>query len=348
MKELNKFRQFLNENKEPINEVTIDDILAQIEDMAFKGKLGSGQEGVMTRDELAKAVVAAIRKGRSRFDKSQPDYADRMAARKEKAAATKAADAERMEKYGKEIDARYAKEKAEREARIANNQLPLRMYTEFTDIKSNLGPLLAYYNDFGNAIELKDRFKDTSFAPEVAQAVWKGQKYRGGNVGGALDKAKQTFDDAKNSYEDQITQTASLKENDDVLDEIIKEGTWSLGGPKEIDSIIKGLQGIIKMADDAQTKRNAAGRGFVNALQNQLKSDGWFDRLYKIVGDDSFFDHYDAANTAAQVRDFDKVKNHLGDAIARAEELKAAIMKNSGIKENDSVLDEIINNNGTI
>lgn len=125
----------------------------------------------------------------------------------------------------------------------------------------------------------------------------------------------------------------SLAENDNVLDEIIKEGTWSLGGPKEIDSIIKGLQGIIKMADDAQTKRNAAGRGFVNALQNQLKSDGWFDRLYKIVGDDSFFDHYDAANTAAQVRDFDGVKNHLGDAIARAEELKAIIMKNSGIKE---------------
>jgi len=179
MKELNKFRQFLNENKEPINEVTIDDILAQIEDMAFKGELGSGEEGVMSRGDLAKAVVAAVRKGRTRLDKSKPDYADRMAARKEKAAATRAADAERMEKYGKELDARNAKETAESEARKANNQLPLRMYTEFTDIKSNLGPLLAYYDDFGDMIRLKDRFKDTSFAPEVAQAVWKGQKYRG-------------------------------------------------------------------------------------------------------------------------------------------------------------------------
>lgn len=179
MKELNKFRQFLNEGKEPINEVTIDDILAQIEDMAFRGEIGSGEEGVMSRGDLSKAVVAAVRKGRSRFDKSQPDYADRMAARKEKAAATRAADAERMEKYGKKIDARNAKSKAEREARIANNQLPIDLYTEFTDIKSNLGPLVAYYDDFGTYLRLKDRFKDTSFAPEVAQAVWKGQKYRG-------------------------------------------------------------------------------------------------------------------------------------------------------------------------
>ena len=122
----------------------------------------------------------------------------------------------------------------------------------------------------------------------------------------------------------------------------IHEGTWSMGGPKEIDSIVSGLQGLIKMADDAENKKNAAGRGFVNALQNQLKSEGWNARLYRIVGDDTFFDHYDAANSAAAMRDFDEVKNKLGDAIARAEELKAAIMKNSGLEENDSVLDEII------
>jgi hypothetical protein len=122
----------------------------------------------------------------------------------------------------------------------------------------------------------------------------------------------------------------------------IHEGTWSMGGPKAIDSIVSGLQALIKMADDAQNKKNAAGRGFVNALQNQLKAEGWNNRLYKIVGDDSFFDHYDAANSAAAMRDFDGVKNHLGDAIARAEELKAAIIKNSGLEENDAVLDEVI------
>ena len=179
MKELNKFRQFLNENKEPINEVTVDDILAQIEDMAFKGEIGGGEESIMTRGDLAKAVVAAVRKGRSRFDKSQPDYTDRMAARKEKAAATKAADAERMEKYGKEIDARKAKAQAETEARKANNQLPLEFFTKFSDIKSKLGPLLSFYDDLGDSLRLKDEYKDTSFAPDVAQRVWKGKRYRG-------------------------------------------------------------------------------------------------------------------------------------------------------------------------
>ncbi len=117
----------------------------------------------------------------------------------------------------------------------------------------------------------------------------------------------------------------------------LKEGTWSMGGPKDIDGIISGLQGLIKMADDAQNKKNAAGRGFVNALQNQFKSEGWNARLYRIVGDDTFFDHYDAANSAAAIRDFDRVKNHLGDAIARAEELKATIMKNSGIGEGKEI-----------
>lgn len=122
----------------------------------------------------------------------------------------------------------------------------------------------------------------------------------------------------------------------------LHEGTWSLGGPKSIDSIISGLQGLIKMADDAQNKKNAAGRGFVDGLKNQLKSEGWNQRLYGILGDDDFHDHYDGAKSAAELRDFDGVKNKLGDAIARAEELKATIMKNSGLEENDSVLDEVI------
>jgi hypothetical protein len=118
----------------------------------------------------------------------------------------------------------------------------------------------------------------------------------------------------------------------------VHEGTWSMGGPKEIDSIVSGLQALIKMADDAQNKKNAAGRGFVNALQNQLKDEGWNQRLYGILGDDDFHDHYDGAKSAAALRDFDKVKN----------KLKATIMRNSDLEENDKALDEIINNNGTI
>lgn len=115
----------------------------------------------------------------------------------------------------------------------------------------------------------------------------------------------------------------------------LHEGTWSLGSPESIGSIVKGLQALINMADDAQNKKNAAGRGFVDGLKNQLKAEQWNTRLYNIVGDDSFFDHYDAAKSAAQLNDFDEVKNKLGDAIARAIELKDTILKNRELEEGE-------------
>ena len=83
----------------------------------------------------------------------------------------------------------------------------------------------------------------------------------------------------------------------------LHEGTWSLGSPEQIGSIIDGLVAIRQMADDAQNKKNAAGRGFVDGLKNQLNAEGWNSRIYRIVGDDSFHDHYDAAKSAAQLND---------------------------------------------
>ena len=108
----------------------------------------------------------------------------------------------------------------------------------------------------------------------------------------------------------------------------VNEGTWGLGSPEQINSVINGLQAIIKMADDAENKKNAAGRGFIDGLKNQLKAEKWNTRLYNIVGDDSFHDYYAAANREAQVNNFDGVKNALGDAIARAEELRDAVLRN--------------------
>ena len=115
----------------------------------------------------------------------------------------------------------------------------------------------------------------------------------------------------------------------------LHEGTWGLGSPESIGSIVKGLQAIINMADDAQNKKNAAGRGFVDGLKNQLKAEKWNTRLYNIVGDDEFHDAYDAAKAAAELNDFDKVKNKLGDAIMRAIELKDTILKNRGLEEGE-------------
>lgn len=132
----------------------------------------------------------------------------------------------------------------------------------------------------------------------------------------------------------------------------LHEGTWSLGSPEQINDIINGLQAIIKMADDAENKKNAAGRGFVDGLKNQLKDEGWNSRIYRIVGDDSFHDAYDNAKAAAELNDFDRVKNGLGDAIARAAELRDTILKNRGLEEgeeleeNDKALDEMAGSMG--
>ena len=175
MKELNRFRKFLTE--EQINEVTIDDLLQQIEDMAFKGEIGSGEEGVMSRDALAKEVMKAVRRGRSKFDKAQPDYADRMAARKEKTAATRAADAEQSKQWKSEFAAQRQADAAEMQARQDNNQLPLRYDIAFTDIENRIGSLASYYNKVAAgtdnaALILKPEYRDRSFSDEVAAKAW--------------------------------------------------------------------------------------------------------------------------------------------------------------------------------
>ena len=115
----------------------------------------------------------------------------------------------------------------------------------------------------------------------------------------------------------------------------IHEGTWGLGSPGSISSIIQGLDAIRKMADDAQNKKNAAGRGFIDGLKNQLKAEQWNTRLYNIVGDDEFHDAYDGAKAAAELNDFDEVKDKLSDAIMRAIELRDTILKNRGLEEGE-------------
>ena len=117
----------------------------------------------------------------------------------------------------------------------------------------------------------------------------------------------------------------SLAENDKVLDGVIKEGTWALGNFKQIEDVIRSLQGVLRMADNAESKRGVAGKIAVRDFQHQLKDEQWTGRLYRILGDDEFWDAYGSAQAAAEVLDFDRAKNYLGDAIARAEKLKATM-----------------------
>jgi hypothetical protein len=163
--------------KENVGDDPIQTLLQQVEDMAFKGQIGTGEEGTMTRDELAHEVSKAVRRGRSKFDRSQPDYADRQAASREKAAATRAASAERSKELGKQFAAQRQADDAAMQARRDNNQLPLRYDTAFTDIESRIGDLARYYDKRGvgtdsEALVLKPQFVDRSFSDEVIAKAW--------------------------------------------------------------------------------------------------------------------------------------------------------------------------------
>ena len=193
-------------------------------------------------------------------------------------------------------------------------------------------------------------------AKEMAKEMEKGAT-SGGDGSSRATKDRQLKADAKKAGVDFKEEMKKTQESE------LHEGTWGLGSPVQIDDIINGLQALIKMADDAQDKKNAAGRGFVDGLKNRLKAEKWNTRLYNIVGDDEFLDAYDAAKVAAEMNAFDRVKNKLGDAIVRATELRDTILKNRALqgrinkiagvkedeelKENDSVLDEVIEE-GTI
>ena len=128
-----------------------------------------------------------------------------------------------------------------------------------------------------------------------------------------------------------------LKENDAVLDEVIEEGTWDLGSVAEMEKVLGKLN---------QIRRMGAARGSVELedLDNAL---------YRVFGDDAFHDAIDAAKGTD---DDDRFNNFMGDAQSRALELYKGELRDAqergetgrefkprfGLEENDSVLDEIV------
>lgn len=106
----------------------------------------------------------------------------------------------------------------------------------------------------------------------------------------------------------------------------INEGTWSVGTPEQIQDVIAGLEAFIEKANLAMDPNNR-GKGFVDGLKMALNNEAFDTRMYRVVGDDSFHDRIAAARREAAVGNFDAVVNELGDAIARAEEIKAYAIK---------------------
>ena len=116
----------------------------------------------------------------------------------------------------------------------------------------------------------------------------------------------------------------------------LHEGTWSLGTLDSMKAVMQGLASIRDKADLAMDPNNK-GKGFVDGFKMALGNEAFDARMYRVFGDDSFHDHIAAAKREAEVGDFDRAKNSINDALARAAELfdYKYKLENDGIDEGE-------------
>jgi hypothetical protein len=100
--------------------------------------------------------------------------------------------------------------------------------------------------------------------------------------------------------------------------DLMKEGTWSLGTPKEI----KNVMGLLDVAMDIKDPQE-----LIDHLDMHNKS------MYDIVGDDSFHDSIDSAKSEAKEGNMDRAQNSLSDAYGRAQFFLEREMDKEGLKE---------------
>jgi hypothetical protein len=98
----------------------------------------------------------------------------------------------------------------------------------------------------------------------------------------------------------------------------VKEGTWSVGTPKEI----KNVMGLLDVAMDIKDPQE-----LIDHLDMHDKS------MYDIVGDDSFHDSIDSAKSEAKEGNMDRAQNSLSDAYGKAQFFLEREMDKEGLKE---------------
>ena len=133
----------------------------------------------------------------------------------------------------------------------------------------------------------------------------------------------------------------------------LHEGTWSLGTLDSMKDVMQGLANIRDKADLAMDPNNK-GKGFVDGFKIALNNEAFNNRMYRVFGDDEFHDALDGAKREANVGDFDRAKNKINDALARAAELFDAQYKYENenleegeeLEENDKALDEMAGSMG--
>ena len=109
----------------------------------------------------------------------------------------------------------------------------------------------------------------------------------------------------------------------------LQEGTWSYGSENDMMKALEEMNAMMMHSDPRQFK---AG---LDAMEKAL---------YKIFGSDDFHDYLGNAQDFAAEGDLDRAKNALTDAMGIGEKMIASIHGMDGdLEENDIALDEIIN-----
>jgi hypothetical protein len=122
--------------------------------------------------------------------------------------------------------------------------------------------------------------------------------------------------------EPQIDAMVDVAAEEDVVEEPLKEGVWSLGSANEIKDAIHTLEMWYEL--DARQ---------ISALFDDRDNENFF---YNVVGDDIFHDYLNRVEKAAAVDDTDSTHNAVGDAIGRAEELLTHVQKREGLNEEEA------------
>lgn len=176
--------KWLTENKittqtkpQIINE-SFEDLLKQLSDMATKGEIGTDEIR-----SIKDTLMSARRQGQSAARKNSPDYAEKVAAAKEKASATRAANKAQSEKWKEDWAAMDKEREQEEQDRRASGKLPLTINTYMKGVektKQLLGDLAQYYreitpmqgpgSDGSIDLKLKPAVVDQSF--DNAQVAW--------------------------------------------------------------------------------------------------------------------------------------------------------------------------------
>ena len=103
-------------------------------------------------------------------------------------------------------------------------------------------------------------------------------------------------------------------------EDVVNEGTWSVGTSKEI----KNIMGLLDVAMDIKDPQE-----LIDFLDMHSKS------MYNIVGDDVFHDDIDGAKDEASQGNMDRAQNRLSDAYGRASDLLQMAMDREGLKEEE-------------